>query len=154
MFPLGLTKQCPLTVQLRANHSLGTTLAQFGSKCYEVVQTKVSWLHAENNCLSNEAQLVDIRSQEEQDFLFHYLHSISSHTVWLGFHDRNNEEQFQWTSGISLFLLLVLLILHCTRDINQLIPLTAHFSNSKISINNIHSKIFLLCSILLIVYCI
>jgi hypothetical protein len=98
-FFIGHTNLCPVILQSEAKHTPSITLAQFRNKCYEVVQTKVSWIHAEKNCLSKKGQLVDIRSQEEQDFLFHYLESIKSHTIWLGLHDRNAEEKFEWTSG-------------------------------------------------------
>ncbi|XP_053379574.1 uncharacterized protein DDB_G0271670-like isoform X3 [Mercenaria mercenaria] len=94
----GLTEMCPSTVKVEAQRN-GIQLAQFGKKCYEIIQTKMSWAKAEIACRGKGGHLADIGSQQEQDFLYHFLEGIKSHTVWLGLHDRNEEEKFEWTSG-------------------------------------------------------
>ncbi|XP_053379576.1 macrophage mannose receptor 1-like [Mercenaria mercenaria] len=94
----GHVELCPNRIQHLAKLS-GELLAQLGQNCYEVVQTAVSWSHAEANCKRNRGHLVHITNQQEQDFINNFLVKNHSRAVWLGLHDRNQEESFEWTAG-------------------------------------------------------
>ncbi|XP_053378751.1 C-type mannose receptor 2-like [Mercenaria mercenaria] len=77
-------------------------LAQFGDNCFEVDKSTVSWSHAESICQQNGGHLTHIANQKEQNFIHNFLVRHHSHTVWIGLHDRNYEENFEWTSGDSV----------------------------------------------------
>ncbi|XP_053388446.1 uncharacterized protein LOC128551567 [Mercenaria mercenaria] len=94
----GHVELCPNRIQHLAKLS-GELLAQLGQNCYEVVQKSVPWSHAEANCKRNRGHLIHIANQQEQDFINSFLVKHHSDTVWLGLHDRNQEESFEWTSG-------------------------------------------------------
>ncbi|KAL4221492.1 mannose binding [Mactra antiquata] len=96
--PLHGTDLCPKEV-IDSSRKSGTTLAQYGNYCYEVSQSLTWWLKAETQCIQNGGHLAYIVNQNEQDFIYNYLSSIHSHTVWIGLHDRNDEAKFEWTSG-------------------------------------------------------
>jgi hypothetical protein len=99
---LGHVELCPQRIQQLAAQSRGELLAQFGQNCYEIVDSGVSWSHAEAICKGHGGHLIHIANQQEQYFIFDFLVKHINHTVWLGLHDRNTEESFEWTSGISL----------------------------------------------------
>jgi hypothetical protein len=98
-FYKGNVKLCPERIQQLAAGSSGERLAQFGQNCYEIVNSGVSWSHAEAICKGHGGHLIHIANQQEQDFIFDYLVKHHTHTVWLGLNDRHHEEQFEWTSG-------------------------------------------------------
>lgn len=77
----------------------GEILAQLGDNCYEVVQVGVSWSHAESICKQQGGHLIHIANKQEQDFILNFLAKHHSHTVWIGLHDQNQEENFEWSSG-------------------------------------------------------
>jgi hypothetical protein len=91
---LGHVELCPQRIQQLANQSKGELLAQFGQNCYEIVDSGVSWSHAESICKGHGGHLIHIANQQEQDFIFDFLVKHHTHTVWLGLHDRNTEESF------------------------------------------------------------
>ncbi|XP_060593977.1 brevican core protein-like isoform X2 [Ruditapes philippinarum] len=95
----GHVELCPQRIQQLAAQSKGEHLAQFGQNCYEIVDSDVSWSHAESICKGDGGHLIHIANQQEQDFIFDFLVKHHTHTVWLGLHDRNIEESFEWTSG-------------------------------------------------------
>ncbi|XP_045161208.2 uncharacterized protein LOC123526220 [Mercenaria mercenaria] len=94
----GHIELCPNRIQHLATQPR-ELVTQLGKNCYEVVQTGVSWFHAETNCRINGGHLIHIANQKEQDFIYSFLVKHHSHTVWLGLHDINREERFEWTSG-------------------------------------------------------
>ncbi|XP_053378750.1 C-type mannose receptor 2-like [Mercenaria mercenaria] len=94
----GHIEMCPSRLRNLAQNSR-ELIAQFGQSCYEIVQTGVSWSHAESNCERHGGHLIHIASQQEQDYIYNILVKYHSSTVWIGLHDRNNEESFEWTSG-------------------------------------------------------
>ena len=100
---LGQVELCPKRIQ-QLDHSKGVHLAQFGQNCYEIVDSGVSWPHAESICKGHGGHLIHIANQQEQDFIFEYLVKHHTHTVWLGLNDRNTEEQFEWTTGNKIYI--------------------------------------------------
>ncbi|XP_053379575.1 C-type mannose receptor 2-like [Mercenaria mercenaria] len=97
----GHIELCPKRIQ-HLSKQPGELIAQLGKNCYEIVQAAVSWSHAESNCKSNGGHLIHIANQQEQDFINNFLVKHHSHEVWLGLHDRNQEENFEWTSGNTI----------------------------------------------------
>lgn len=94
----GHLELCPTRIQnaAKADHAI---LAQFGENCYEVDQTSVSWSHAESICHHHGGHLAHIANQQEQAFIYNFLVKHHGHTAWIGLHDRNYEERFEWSSG-------------------------------------------------------
>lgn len=58
-----------------------------------------SWPSASDACASSQAHLVVIDNETENQFV-RGLSSVS--TIWIGLHDRNDENAFEWVTGIPL----------------------------------------------------
>ncbi|XP_045161423.2 aggrecan core protein-like [Mercenaria mercenaria] len=89
---------CPLEVK---NRSKPQYLFQYGNICYEYVPLSGSWKHAQNHCNTTGGHLVSIENENQQTFVSNMLLQIPvTGPVWLGLHDRVNEEQWQLDTGI------------------------------------------------------
>lgn len=75
-------------------------LTQLGDSCYTVVRHQVSWTHAEYICNQRGGHLFDVTSQTQNMFIYILLNTHFNHSVWMGLHDMNREEHFEWTSGM------------------------------------------------------
>ncbi|XP_045189364.1 aggrecan core protein-like isoform X2 [Mercenaria mercenaria] len=95
---LGHVHQCPSYV-VQGAKSNGFLLTQRGHSCYEVCQTRVSWTHAHMLCTERGGHLVSIHSDNENSYLHRLLQHSYNHRVWIGLHDREHEERFEWTTG-------------------------------------------------------
>ena len=61
----------------------------------------MSWYHAEYACKNNGGHLVQIGDAQEEEFIKQFMAAHDSrHAIWIGLHDREQEETFTWTSGI------------------------------------------------------
>lgn len=112
----------------------GTLLVQHGNSCYELLHNKVSWGHAEAFCQDANGHLAQISSAEEQEFVQAFMqHHNPNKAVWIGLHDQNYENNFEWTSGnpfesmsyeighlfrgrLHIQYMYICLILHCTKN--------------------------------------
>ena len=96
----GDTSRCPNQIQLSATRDSGY-LGYYKNSCYEVIpNSKVSHDHAVQMCRDRGGELVDILNSKEQAFVQSFLELYSpQHAVWIGLHDRNQENYFEWTSG-------------------------------------------------------
>lgn len=76
-------------------------IAQYGKYCYELLlNSRVSWEHAENLCSYNGGHLAHVGNAKEQAFIDGLMSRHNpNHAVWLGLHDTITEGHFQWTSG-------------------------------------------------------
>ena len=78
----------------------GNFLIGFGHSCYELFNHNVSWTTADNNCQRRFGHLVQINDTQEEAFIQQFMMSHSpKHAVWIGLHDRYDEEVFTWTTG-------------------------------------------------------
>ncbi|XP_026128711.1 galactose-specific lectin nattectin-like [Carassius auratus] len=71
-----------------------------GVLCYKFFSQGVSWVTAEKNCQSLDANLASVHSKIEHDFLLSLLPSSSTH-CWFGAHDGEEEGQWLWTDGTT-----------------------------------------------------
>ena len=82
----------------------GGVLFSFGHNCYELVPISMVWESAEDDCMKRGGHLAHIKNAEEQNAIHNVLENYhSNHGVWIGLHDRNNEESFEWSSGKKHF---------------------------------------------------
>ncbi|KAL2080613.1 hypothetical protein ACEWY4_024406 [Coilia grayii] len=57
---------------------------KYGSRCFKLVTSSMSWVSAENHCMSQHGHLASVHSLEEYDFLQTVV-QLSGHSVaWLG----------------------------------------------------------------------
>ncbi|XP_028395191.1 uncharacterized protein LOC114519267 isoform X2 [Dendronephthya gigantea] len=75
----------------------------YNDTCYQFnmrPSQKMTWTEAEAACnaIGNFASLVQINSQNEQDFISKRLQLVSSEDVWIGLNDLKNENVFRWTA--------------------------------------------------------
>ncbi|XP_071954046.1 uncharacterized protein [Antedon mediterranea] len=68
----------------------------FQESCYKFQTTKMTWSDARANCKALGADLVVVRNQEENDFL--YANSPATGDVWIGLSDMGSEADFTWVS--------------------------------------------------------
>jgi len=78
----------------------GGVLAQHGVNCYEFINNKASWQHAESLCHTRGGHLATITNAEEQAFVLEFMQRHSAnHAAWIGLNDRQSEGTFHWSSG-------------------------------------------------------
>ncbi|XP_052759877.1 macrophage mannose receptor 1-like [Mya arenaria] len=70
--------------------------------CFELVPTHHSWALAENDCRNRGGHLATINSAMKQSTIYTVLKTYQGSNVWIGLHDTNVEENFEWTSGEML----------------------------------------------------
>ncbi|XP_061440943.1 CD209 antigen-like protein C isoform X2 [Rhineura floridana] len=71
----------------------------FGRSLYYISKGKKTWYDAENFCMSRDAHLASILSDDEQS----YVTSQLSHPAWIGLTDETQEGKWEWTDGSRLF---------------------------------------------------
>ncbi|KAL3836018.1 hypothetical protein ACJMK2_021471 [Sinanodonta woodiana] len=69
--------------------------------CYKFEQTYKNWLDAENDCKQWNSHLTSIGSEEEFKFVVVTARQYQglSHDFWIGLHDNNEENKWEWTDG-------------------------------------------------------
>ncbi|XP_071954014.1 uncharacterized protein [Antedon mediterranea] len=70
----------------------------FQDSCYKFEATKKSWTEARISCLQQDADLVVVRSKEENDFLYANSNPGGG-DLWLGISDVESEADFTWVSS-------------------------------------------------------
>ncbi|XP_052820487.1 aggrecan core protein-like [Mya arenaria] len=76
------------------------TIFSVGDKCYELVPTLRSWFDAENDCRHKGGHLAHIGDSSHQQAINNVVQQYhGDQGVWIGLHDLQHEEHFQWTSG-------------------------------------------------------
>ncbi|WAR15639.1 MRC2-like protein, partial [Mya arenaria] len=75
------------------------TIFSVGDKCYELVPTLRSWFDAENDCRHKGGHLAHIGDSSHQQAINNVVQQYhGDQGVWIGLHDLQHEEHFQWTS--------------------------------------------------------
>ncbi|XP_072016750.1 snaclec purpureotin subunit beta-like [Amphiura filiformis] len=74
----------------------------FENSCYKIYSSMVSRDAASRACTAANSHLVDITSQEEQDFLAGKLDSQGSGDAWIGLSSQNISGPLYWTDGSPL----------------------------------------------------
>ena len=70
----------------------------FSGVCYSTSQSCKNWTEAQNTCQNYSANLVSIRTQEENVYVQHRLNGARG---WIGLNDRNSEGTFVWADSRS-----------------------------------------------------
>ncbi|XP_028598788.2 CD209 antigen-like protein C [Podarcis muralis] len=70
----------------------------FGKNLYYVSKGKKTWYDAENFCMSRDAHLASILTDEEQT----YITSQLTTPAWIGLTDESEEGNWEWTDGSRL----------------------------------------------------
>lgn len=73
----------------------------FNDCCYKYVGSRLKWADAELNCVSQGANLVSIRSLQENSFvsaLIKNFDPLQGHT-WIGLSDSHKEQAWMWSDG-------------------------------------------------------
>ncbi|XP_071962907.1 macrophage mannose receptor 1-like [Antedon mediterranea] len=65
----------------------------FQDSCYKIGSRRRSWANARSNCLALGANLVVVRNQAENDFLYNMRSDL-----WIGLSDVESESDFTWVS--------------------------------------------------------
>ena len=95
----GDTDLCPYGVRQLASQ-YGTKLVQHGNSCYELLHNQVTWKHGESLCNEANGHLAQISSAEEQAYIQSFMALYNPQkAAWIGLHDLNIENSFEWTSG-------------------------------------------------------
>jgi len=68
---------------------------KFGDYCYWLNTDFLNWHDANDACHAEDAELVSIHSQDEQDF----LNGIGSERWWIGLCDKTEEDVFVWSDS-------------------------------------------------------
>ncbi|XP_053379079.1 macrophage mannose receptor 1-like isoform X2 [Mercenaria mercenaria] len=95
----GSTLVCPTVVQQSAPQETGTLFINYDDrKCYEMITTRHTWEYAEKDCKLKGGHLATIGDSRDEDLVYKYIKSYG-HATWIGLHDMNTEESFEWASG-------------------------------------------------------
>ncbi|XP_060135097.1 CD209 antigen-like protein C [Zootoca vivipara] len=70
----------------------------FGKNLYYISKGKKTWYDAENFCMSRDAHLASILTDEEQT----YITSQLTTPAWIGLTDESEEGNWEWTDGSRL----------------------------------------------------
>ncbi|XP_071950177.1 low affinity immunoglobulin epsilon Fc receptor-like [Antedon mediterranea] len=68
-------------------------------KCYRVTNTSASWTSGRERCQSFGGDLVEIGSEEENDWLDGILEYLAIKKAWIGLVDVDSNDEFEWLSG-------------------------------------------------------
>lgn len=98
MILFSVVKSCPSAHVLMSQNEDGT-LFTFKDNCYEIIPRERTWTDAERDCQARGGHLAHITDATEQDAIYSIVKSYHNDHVWIGLHDRNDEEDFQWSSG-------------------------------------------------------
>ena len=61
--------------------------------------TQTTWDEAEKRCLNVNSKLVDIKNDDENNFLVNMLNNASLPDAWIGLSDNLEEGVFRWRDG-------------------------------------------------------
>jgi len=96
---VGNTDLCPYQAR-QYSRQYHTLLVQHEGSCYELLNGRIAWTHAEHLCQQSGGHLAHINNAQEQAYIQSLLSKYSpQHRVWIGLHDRDVEGHFQWTAG-------------------------------------------------------
>ncbi|XP_038144877.1 lactose-binding lectin l-2-like [Cyprinodon tularosa] len=73
----------------------------FNDRCYKYVSSRMTWGEAELHCVSEEANLVSIHSQEEHNFVNYLIKNFNptEEFTWIGLTDVHKEGAWMWSDG-------------------------------------------------------
>lgn len=80
-----------------------TYLKTFKGKCYRFDKTELYWPTARSRCTGEGGDLIQIRDYETQKWVVNTLNELhwgDQDGVWIGAHDRNNEMDWRWVTGM------------------------------------------------------
>lgn len=81
----------------------GGLLFTYGHYCYELVPVVKIWVEAEDDCQRRGGHLAHIANADEQNVIHQMVETYhGDHGIWIGLHDKNTEENFEWTSGMTI----------------------------------------------------
>ncbi|XP_053195543.1 lactose-binding lectin l-2-like [Scomber japonicus] len=74
---------------------------KFKGRCYKYVSTHKTWADAELYCVSQNANLVSVHSQQEQDFVKFLIKNFdhAEGFTWMGLSDAHKEGGWMWSDG-------------------------------------------------------
>ncbi|MEQ2309297.1 hypothetical protein AMECASPLE_037139 [Ameca splendens] len=75
--------------------------SSFKDHCYKYVATPMTWADAELYCLSQEANLVSIHSEEEENFVKLLIRNfdVAEGVNWIGLSDAQKDGTYFWSDG-------------------------------------------------------
>uniref|UniRef100_A0A8C9TZ47 C-type lectin domain-containing protein n=1 Tax=Scleropages formosus TaxID=113540 RepID=A0A8C9TZ47_SCLFO len=82
---------------LKAQEKCPMGWVDFNSKCYYISTEKKSWDDSRSDCIARGANLVIIKSLQEQNFLFTH-----NKRIWIGLSDKEHEGNWKWVDGTQL----------------------------------------------------
>ncbi|KAF4084572.1 hypothetical protein AMELA_G00107760 [Ameiurus melas] len=71
----------------------------FSPNLYFISTEKKMWTEGRQNCKKKGAELVTIKTKEEQEFL---VQQLGNDKAWIGLNDRNTEGTWKWVDGTAL----------------------------------------------------
>ncbi|XP_024592931.1 uncharacterized protein LOC112394378 [Neophocaena asiaeorientalis asiaeorientalis] len=76
------------------------------NNCYRISKENKPWNIAQQHCKLSliSAHLVDIKNEEEKNFMFSHLRSKNQIIIWTGLNDLKKEGHLTWTDGSSFGL--------------------------------------------------
>ncbi|XP_035240893.1 CD209 antigen-like isoform X1 [Anguilla anguilla] len=93
-----LDQYCPLSSQKRMCKPCPQGWEQFYSKCYYFFTERKTWTDSRSDCIKEGADLVVIKSEEEQEFITRYTRDYN----WIGLSDLETEGTWLWVDGTTL----------------------------------------------------
>ncbi|KAK7933322.1 hypothetical protein WMY93_004218 [Mugilogobius chulae] len=99
-----LTSPAVLTAPAKAaegNQGCAEGWTKFGSRCFKLINEKITWFDAEKSCHSLGANLASIHSAEENSFITDLIKTAtgSNSETWIGGADAVKEGQWLWSDG-------------------------------------------------------
>ncbi|XP_066535293.1 ladderlectin-like [Hoplias malabaricus] len=74
---------------------------QYGSRCFLLVTSRMTWLNAENHCVSLQGALASVQSPGEHHFLQNLANLGGQASVWIGAY--NFQNQWMWIDRAGFF---------------------------------------------------